>query len=50
MLMVEVIDKVGNIVMKIIDFVVDIMLLVLVIVLNSVDDIGVQGDNMMNCI
>ncbi|EBG5225639.1 TPA: non-fimbrial adhesin SiiE, partial [Salmonella enterica] len=47
-LTVEATDKAGNTVTKTIDFVVDTTLSVPVIVLNSADDTGVQGDNMTN--
>ncbi|HAK5581731.1 TPA: Ig-like domain repeat protein [Salmonella enterica] len=47
-LMVEATDKAGNTVTKTIDFAVDTTLSVPVIVLNSADDTGVQGDNMTN--
>ncbi|EBW3156759.1 Ig-like domain repeat protein [Salmonella enterica subsp. enterica serovar Weltevreden] len=47
-LTVEATDKAGNTVTKTIDFAVDTMLSVPVIVLNSADDTGVQGDNMTN--
>ncbi|EJW4106411.1 Ig-like domain repeat protein [Salmonella enterica] len=47
-LTVEAIDKAGNTVTKTIDFAVDTTLSVPVIVLNSADDTGVQGDNMTN--
>ncbi|EMX4440018.1 non-fimbrial adhesin SiiE [Salmonella enterica] len=47
-LTVEATDKAGNTVMKTIDFAVDTTLSVPVIVLNSADDTGVQGDNMTN--
>ncbi|EAS4097897.1 Ig-like domain repeat protein [Salmonella enterica] len=45
---VEATDKAGNTVTKTIDFAVDTTLSVPVIVLNSADDTGVQGDNMTN--
>ncbi|ELC6630014.1 non-fimbrial adhesin SiiE [Salmonella enterica] len=48
MLTVEATDKAGNTVTKTIDFAVDTTLSVPVIVLNSADDTGVQGDNMTN--
>ncbi|MCD3069260.1 hypothetical protein GFJ91_21295, partial [Salmonella enterica subsp. enterica serovar Enteritidis] len=44
-LTVEATDKAGNTVTKTIDFAVDTTLSVPVIVLNSADDTGVQGDN-----
>ncbi|ECE6154766.1 Ig-like domain repeat protein [Salmonella enterica subsp. enterica] len=47
-LTVEATDKAGNTVTKTIDFAVDTTLSVPVIVLNSADDTGVQGDNMTN--
>ncbi|EDX8959492.1 Ig-like domain repeat protein [Salmonella enterica subsp. enterica serovar Amina] len=47
-LTVEAADKAGNTVTKTIDFAVDTTLSVPVIVLNSADDTGVQGDNMTN--
>ncbi|HAF4577704.1 TPA: Ig-like domain repeat protein [Salmonella enterica] len=47
-LTVETTDKAGNTVTKTIDFAVDTTLSVPVIVLNSADDTGVQGDNMTN--
>ncbi|WP_080107710.1 Ig-like domain-containing protein [Salmonella enterica] len=47
-LTVEATDKAGNTVTKTIDFAVDTRLSVPVIVLNSADDTGVQGDNMTN--
>ncbi|HCL5252348.1 TPA: Ig-like domain repeat protein, partial [Salmonella enterica] len=47
-LTVEATDNAGNTVMKTIDFAVDTTLSVPVIVLNSADDTGVQGDNMTN--
>ncbi|EAV4387459.1 Ig-like domain repeat protein [Salmonella enterica] len=47
-LTVEATDKAGNTVTKTIDFAVDATLSVPVIVLNSADDTGVQGDNMTN--
>ncbi|HAB1808570.1 TPA_asm: Ig-like domain repeat protein, partial [Salmonella enterica subsp. enterica serovar Enteritidis] len=47
-LTVEATDKAGNTVTKTIDFSVDTTLSVPVIVLNSADDTGVQGDNMTN--
>ncbi|EAA1656906.1 Ig-like domain repeat protein [Salmonella enterica subsp. enterica serovar Newport] len=47
-LTVEATDKAGNTVTKTIDFAVDTTLSVPVIVLDSADDTGVQGDNMTN--
>ncbi|EEP7451128.1 non-fimbrial adhesin SiiE [Salmonella enterica] len=47
-LTVEATDKAGNTVTKIIDFAVDTTLSVPVIVLDSADDTGIQGDNMTN--
>ncbi|EJC3378211.1 non-fimbrial adhesin SiiE [Salmonella enterica] len=47
-LTVEATDKAGNTVTKTIDFAVDTTLSTPVIVLNSADDTGVQGDNMTN--
>ncbi|HAK8392798.1 TPA: Ig-like domain repeat protein [Salmonella enterica] len=47
-LTVEATDNAGNTVTKTIDFAVDTTLSVPVIVLNSADDTGVQGDNMTN--
>ncbi|EBX3267269.1 Ig-like domain repeat protein [Salmonella enterica subsp. enterica serovar Oranienburg] len=47
-LTVEATDKAGNTVTKTIDFAMDTTLSVPVIVLNSADDTGVQGDNMTN--
>ncbi|EHF0223984.1 Ig-like domain repeat protein [Salmonella enterica] len=47
-LTVEATDKAGNTVTKTIDFAVDTTLSVPVIVLNSADDTGIQGDNMTN--
>ncbi|EDX0370058.1 Ig-like domain repeat protein [Salmonella enterica] len=47
-LTVEATDKAGNTVKKTIDFAVDTTLSVPVIVLDSADDTGVQGDNMTN--
>ncbi|EAQ6212174.1 Ig-like domain repeat protein [Salmonella enterica] len=47
-LTVEATDKAGNTVTKTIDFAVDTTLSVPVIVLDSVDDTGIQGDNMTN--
>ncbi|EHC7097104.1 non-fimbrial adhesin SiiE [Salmonella enterica] len=47
-LTVEATDKAGNTVTKTIDFAVDTTLSVLVIVLDSADDTGIQGDNMTN--
>ncbi|EBY8670963.1 TPA: non-fimbrial adhesin SiiE [Salmonella enterica subsp. enterica serovar Bareilly] len=47
-LTVEATDKAGNTVTKTIDFAVDITLSVPVIVLDSADDTGIQGDNMTN--
>ncbi|OZT93456.1 Ig-like domain-containing protein [Salmonella enterica] len=47
-LTVEATDNAGNTVTKTIDFAVDTTLSVPVIVLDSVDDTGVQGDNMTN--
>ncbi|EMR6466298.1 non-fimbrial adhesin SiiE [Salmonella enterica] len=47
-LTVEATDKAGNTVTKTINFAVDTTLSVPVIVLNSADDTGVQGDNMTN--
>ncbi|HEC8771854.1 TPA: non-fimbrial adhesin SiiE [Salmonella enterica subsp. enterica serovar Litchfield] len=47
-LTVEATDKAGNTVTKTIDFVVDTTLSVPVIVLDSADDTGIQGDNMTN--
>ncbi|ENG2446257.1 non-fimbrial adhesin SiiE [Salmonella enterica subsp. enterica serovar Cerro] len=47
-LTVEATDKAGNTVTKTIDFAVDTTLSVPVIILNSADDTGVQGDNMTN--
>ncbi|ECK5000401.1 Ig-like domain repeat protein [Salmonella enterica] len=47
-LTVEVTDKAGNTVTKTIDFAVDTTLSVPVIVLDSADDTGIQGDNMTN--
>ncbi|EGA0662932.1 Ig-like domain repeat protein [Salmonella enterica] len=47
-LTVEATDKVGNTVTKTIDFAVDTTLSVPVIVLDSADDTGIQGDNMTN--
>ncbi|EEJ6566403.1 Ig-like domain repeat protein [Salmonella enterica subsp. enterica serovar Isangi] len=47
-LTVEATDKAGNTVTKTIDFAVDTTLSVPVIVLNSAEDTGVQGDNMTN--
>ncbi|EAT0763322.1 Ig-like domain repeat protein [Salmonella enterica subsp. enterica serovar Blockley] len=47
-LTVEATDKAGNTVTKTIDFAVDTTLSVPVIVLDSADDTGIQGDNMTN--
>ncbi|HCL0949808.1 TPA: non-fimbrial adhesin SiiE [Salmonella enterica subsp. enterica serovar Muenchen] len=47
-LTVEATDKAGNTVTKTIDFAVDTTLSVPVIVLDSADDAGIQGDNMTN--
>ncbi|EJF3711273.1 non-fimbrial adhesin SiiE [Salmonella enterica] len=47
-LTVEATDKAGNTVTKTIDFAVDTTLSVPVIVLDSSDDTGIQGDNMTN--
>ncbi|EDT9616979.1 Ig-like domain repeat protein, partial [Salmonella enterica] len=47
-LTVEATDKAGNTVTKTIDFSVDTTLSVPVIVLDSADDTGIQGDNMTN--
>ncbi|ECH5227853.1 Ig-like domain repeat protein [Salmonella enterica] len=47
-LTVESTDKAGNTVTKTIDFAVDTTLSVPVIVLDSADDTGIQGDNMTN--
>ncbi|HAG5254511.1 TPA: Ig-like domain repeat protein [Salmonella enterica] len=47
-LTVEATDKAGNTVAKTIDFAVDTTLSVPVIVLDSADDTGIQGDNMTN--
>lgn len=47
-LMVEVIDKVGNKMMQMFDFIIDIWLLMFIIVMDSRDDIGVIGDYIMS--